>query len=363
MWRSVTRRGSILNKWKNNSRFFCENTKEGNEYRTKFNSLAGQRNIEELERVFQEMINNNIKNTHSFNVLLTQYQISNSPKLTSFYDSLKTFGITPDRLTYAIMLKYFVGMKNDTEIENISQKLMKVPPSTTEKDKRTYTVIMESLIEANRLDLCLKIFQESLERNIKPDQVTITVLISALCKADKFDSALDMFNTLLKKYRTKLDSTLLNCVIDGCYKADNEKEANKIFKLMKRNNIPFTVYTYSSIIDYLASKEKLYDAIDQIRIMRENNIQPNTVTYNILFKHIRIRNLTLALQLYNQMKCENIHPDAVSILLLGSYCNTDYNRLHLSSFIEVLKNDAIQYDLMDDSKLKALFAEPQLQKE
>ena len=45
----------------------------------------------------------------------------------------------------------------------------------------------------------------------------------------------------MKKYRTKLDSTLLNCVIDGCYKADNEKEANKIFKLMKRNNIPFIV--------------------------------------------------------------------------------------------------------------------------
>ncbi len=218
------------------------------------------------------------------------------------------------------------------------------------KNVATYTQAIQS---TSSYEEAVKIYSAMLYDEIQPGVRPFCVLIR---KADDSDIGLVWLKEM-DRLNIPIDDFILNALFLTT-KGNSEKKDRLLRELEKRNiqvkekikyfikapKIQLDKYAYSNLMNISGNYEKALELFNEMKL---NNISPDSICYNILIK--LSNDYQVGMKLFNEMITEDISPDNFTYGLLINLSG-DYNegRKLLEKMVseEVEPNDAIYGTLM-----------------
>uniref|UniRef100_A0A0A9EK68 Pentacotripeptide-repeat region of PRORP domain-containing protein n=1 Tax=Arundo donax TaxID=35708 RepID=A0A0A9EK68_ARUDO len=125
-----------------------------------------------------------------------------------------------------------------------------------------------------------KVFDKMHDR-YTPDLRSYTALVLAWCNARNLVEAGRVWNEMLEK-GMKPDVVVHNTMIEGLLRGQRRPEAVKMFELMKAKGPPPNIWTYTMLIRDHCKRGKMDIAMRSFQEMQEAGLQPDVATYTCL---------------------------------------------------------------------------------
>ena len=304
----------------------------------------------------------------SFNILIkASCKAKNLKKAVSFFEDMKSEGISPTIITYNSLLDTFVkagkmdivwklydAMLNDnikadpytysilingikstskkediTKIDSLYQNLIKQPEF--KYDQVIYNSIIDAYVGFSDFNRAFQVFQEMKKVGIKPTTITFNILIKGYGLSNQLDMAFNIFKEM-EKYGIKKNEITFGCLIEACVKNHQIEKAYKILEEMKETGFSENSIQITSIIKGLSRMGKHKDAIALANEMMndsfENKKRLNLISYNCLIDvFIRGGEFKLAMKLFKLLQKEH-KPDLItySTLIKGALIQKNYKQ-------------------------------------
>ena len=224
-------------------------------------------------------------------------------------EMIKKFKITPDVLTYTMLIILCGDFKTALALKDEMIKKYKIPP-----DVLAYNILI-NLCGDFKTALALK--DEMIkEHKIFPDVVTYNMLIK---RCGNYKIALALKDEMIKKHKISPSVRTYNELIDLCRNYEIALALKS--EMIKEHKITPDVFTYNTLMN-LCRDYKIALALKD-EMIKEHKITPDVVTYNTLINLCRDYKTALALK-DEMIKEHKITPDAITCNTLISICS-DFN--------------------------------------
>ncbi|KAF8406706.1 hypothetical protein HHK36_008798 [Tetracentron sinense] len=148
-------------------------------------------------------------------------------------------------------------------------------------DLITYSIIIDGLCKAGRLDEAKKKLVEMMSKNLDPDSIIYDTFIRGFCKHGKLSSAFRVLREMEKKGCNKSTKTY-NSLILGLRNANQIDEMFGLMNEMKERGISPNVFTYNNLISSLCEIGRTKDATSLLDEMLQRSIFPNVSSFRSL---------------------------------------------------------------------------------
>ncbi|KAJ2773858.1 hypothetical protein IWQ56_000829, partial [Coemansia nantahalensis] len=128
--------------------------------------------------------------------------------------------------------------------------LMAALPATHKA--RLYNVLVEAAMRRNKFDRVLQLTDHMRSNGVAPNVVTYTVLLDALSKAGRLDQAKALFGRLLQSTELPLDTHIFSVMIDASGRHGAMREMFWYMGEMKKRGVPITEPIYNSVLAALS---------------------------------------------------------------------------------------------------------------
>ncbi|KAJ7956170.1 Pentatricopeptide repeat [Quillaja saponaria] len=142
------------------------------------------------------------------------------------------------------------------------------------RDVVAWSAMISGYSQANRCKEALNLFHEMQKACVDPNEVTMVSVLYSCSVLGALETG-KWVHFYIKKKRMKLTVTLGTALIDFYSKCGSVESSMEVFRKMPVKN----VFSWTAIIQGLASNGKGERALEFFRLMRENNIEPNDVTF------------------------------------------------------------------------------------
>ncbi|KAG6686434.1 hypothetical protein I3842_11G019400 [Carya illinoinensis] len=144
-----------------------------------------------------------------------------------------------------------------------------------QRDVVAWSAMISGYSQANRCREALDLFHEMQQRAIvEPNEVTMVSVLDACAVLGAFNTG-KWAHSYIKKKKMKLTVNLGTALIDFYAKCGSVDSSIEVFTNMDTKN----VYTWTALIQSLASNGQGKRALDFFYMMRGKNIEPNDVTF------------------------------------------------------------------------------------
>ncbi|MCQ2820379.1 MAG: hypothetical protein MJ252_24195 [archaeon] len=306
-------------------------------------------------------------------------------KAEKLFSEMKTLGVNPSKITYAIMIKGY-GMVYDLE------KAMKMFKEMKEADiqpneviygcllnvcvkcydiKKTnevyqqmqadgipmniilYTTLLKSYAKAKQLDKAFEIYEKMLkDSSITPNIVICNAMLDACIENEDYKKMTEIYESIKKKALEDESSPIpdlitYSTVIKGYCRAKDIKSALKIYEFLKEQESEFTKdeVLYNSLLDGCVKTQNYAKALEIKEDMDNHQIKLSNVTYSILVKLYANKGETdKALKILDEMRQNNIKPGVIvyTCLIQCSFKSGKY--LKAIELFETLKKEGLTVD-------------------
>ena len=260
-------------------------------------------------------------------------------------DELKKSGFlldSKDPMSISFEEKYLRKVvQTDLKVKDFMKSISEIFP----KNVTTYTQAMQSA--SNYLE-AEKIYQDMRSENIQPSVRPFVVLMG---KANDSDIGLSWLKEM-DKLNISMNDYVINILLRTTQGNIEKKErviaelelrnievSEKINNLIKAPKIQLDLYSYSNLMNLSGSYE---NALEIFYEMKRNNINPDSITYNILIK--LSNDLNKGMKLLDEMIASNISPDNFTYgILINLSRNYNVGKKLFDKMINegVVPNDAI----------------------
>ncbi|WOG84029.1 hypothetical protein DCAR_0103209 [Daucus carota subsp. sativus] len=115
----------------------------------------------------------------------------------------------------------------------------------------------------------------------KSEVTLFEILLDSLCKEGHIKEASDHFDRKRELNPAWVPTTrVYNILLNGWFRSRKLKKAEKLWAMMKKENIPPTVVTYGTLIEGYCRMRRVNIAIDLVDEMQKKRIEPNAIVYN-----------------------------------------------------------------------------------
>ncbi|KAF3514469.1 hypothetical protein F2Q69_00010131, partial [Brassica cretica] len=182
-------------------------------------------------------------------------------------------------------------------------------------DACTYNVLISGYSQSGCFDEAVKLFDEMVERKVKPTGVTFGTLMHGLCKYLKVKEALKMKQDMLKVYGVCPTVHVYAFLIKALCRVG---ELSLAFKLKDEVKVDSTIYY--TLISLLIKDGRSNEVPEILEEMREKGCEPDKVTYNVLVNGFCVENdLESAYRVLDEMVEKGLKPDVISYnMILGA---------------------------------------------
>lgn len=181
-------------------------------------------------------------------------------------------------------------------------------------NKKTYSILIQGMCEANKLTKALETLEEMIQVGIQPTLGAYTSLIETLCAADLVEIANKLFNHMKTNILYKLRETK---------EAGNTSEDLAIL-----NEVTPTLdsFAYNCLITSLCTLGEVDDACELLEEMVRKGFTPCTKTYSVVFTQLcKRRKAREAFELYNNVAATAFFPTIqIHDNLIEMFCGTGH---------------------------------------
>eukprot|EP00249_Psilotum_nudum_P019549 c27310_g1_i2 orf=164-2986(+) len=182
-------------------------------------------------------------------------------------------------------------------------------------DQYTYSVMMNALGKAGRIDEMQALFKEMREEGCPLTVDTCTKAMLWLGRAERFDDVVRLWEEM-KEAGIKPSVSIYTVIMDNLARAKQfQGVANIYMGMLKEEHLP-NARTHTVLVQHLANMGKLDGAFKILGIMEKMKVVPNNVTYEVLIAgYAKIGNLEMVTKLVNAMREHFLRP---GIRLVGT---------------------------------------------
>jgi pentatricopeptide repeat protein len=300
-------------------------------YSTIIKALKYELDPSKLERAFgileylkhkQGLVNND---EIIFNCLIDVcLKLNAMDKAEKVFKEMKEIGISPSKITYAIMIKGYGQVYNlDKAFEVFEEmKVANIPPNEI-----IYGCLLNACVRSSSIDKVSYVYNEMRHYNLDMNIVLYTTLIKAFTKVKNLDKALEVYDNMLKDEKVSPNIVIHNAMLDCCVECLQINKMNEIYENVKQkaldddNQPQPDLITYSTVIKGYARAKDMDKVSDIYKFLKSNptDFPLDEVIYNsILDGCVKVENLDLdmALAIYEDMKANNVKRSNVTYSIL-----------------------------------------------
>lgn len=199
-----------------------------------------RRKVGFAQRVFDEMLTRNLV---SWNSLITCYEQNGPPiQALEIFRTMMEYGFDPDEITLASVLSACATLSAIKEGSQIHTRVIKC-------DKfRNDIVTGNALVDMYSKCSCLYSARQVFDMMPLKNSVSETSMVSGYAKAGSLKAARVMFTGMIER-----DIVSWNALIAGCTQNDDNEEALNLFRLLKRESVGPTHYTFGNLLNACAN--------------------------------------------------------------------------------------------------------------
>lgn len=201
------------------------------------------------QEVFDIHLGSSNPSTSEFNCLIDGYcRVFQSEKGFAVFERMRLSGVSPDRITFNILLLGF---------------------------SRTHDFKRAGLI----LDIMTK------EYRYKPDQHTFNALLNACVKSSRIEVAFQLFDKMISAGVSPNQMTF-NMLVDVCGRSHALTRAEEVMVLMVEHGFEPDRYTFNTLITASGRCQDVEGAYHYFREMQAHGIEPDNLTFNSLLRAV-----------------------------------------------------------------------------
>ncbi|CAO2842406.1 unnamed protein product [Amaranthus hypochondriacus] len=188
-----------------------------------------------------------------------------------------------------------------------------------------YNVTMKVLRKCKKLDRAEKVFDEMIERGVKPDNVTFSTIISCCRMCNLPHKAVEYFEKM-PAFGCNPDDVTYSAMIDAYGRAGNVDMALSLYDRARTERWLIDAVTFSTLIKIYGKTGNFDGCLNVYEEMKALGVKPNLVIYNTLLDAMgRAKRPWQAKNIYKEMINNGISPSwGTYAALLRALCRARY---------------------------------------
>lgn len=263
--------------------------------------------IDDARSLFESM---DYRDIVSWNSLLSAYsKIGGIEEILQLLHAMRIEDIKPDKQTFCSALSAS-AIKCDIRLGKLVHGL--ILKGGLDMDQQVETTLVVLYLRCRSLDLALKVFEVTIEKDV----VLWTAMISGLVQNDCSDKALGVFyrmmETNVEPGTATLASALAACAQLGCYDI-----GTSIHGYVLRQGIMLDIPAQNSLVTMYAKCNRL----EQSCAIFNKMVEKDLVSWNaIVAGHAKNGYLSKAIFFFNEMRTNFQRPDSITVISLLQAC-------------------------------------------
>ena len=230
--------------------------------------------LEQIKQSNQSLANDEIIFNCLIDVCIRLNEIGKAEKI---FEEMKTIGVEPSKITYAILIKgYGQFFMLDKAFKIFDEmKLANTPPNEI-----IYGCLLNACVRCSNIEKVTNVYKEMKQLNLDMNVVLYTTLIKAYTKVKDLKSALDVYYTMLNDTKVKPNIVVHNAILDCCVECGDTYKLSEVYKNIKEaagnteaESPQPDLITYSTVIKGHARAKNIEKVIDIYKFLKENSDQ------------------------------------------------------------------------------------------
>ncbi|KAI3725402.1 hypothetical protein L1987_65190 [Smallanthus sonchifolius] len=216
---------------------------------------------------------------YTFNIVISGLcRAGEVEKAFSFFNQMRSFYCLPDSVTYNTLLNGFCRAGNITKAHELLNEVCMVDECSP--DVVSFTSVISGYCKLSKLEEALVLFDDMIDRGIRPNTITFNVIIDGFGKIGDIGSLQNMYEKMLS-FGCTPDVITFTSIIDGHCRVGELQKGLKVWDEMNRRNLYPNIYTFSILIHTLCKESRLNEARDLLRqLKKRGDIVPKAFIYN-----------------------------------------------------------------------------------
>ncbi|KAK6932857.1 Pentatricopeptide repeat [Dillenia turbinata] len=220
-------------------------------------------------------------------------------------------------ILYNVTLKVFRKNRDLNGAERLFEEML-------ERRVKPDNVTFSTIISCARLcflpNKAVEWFEKMPEFGVEPDDVTYSAMIDAYGKAGNVDKALSLYDRA-RTENWRIDAVTFSTLIKIYGMSGNFDGCLNVYEEMKALGVKPNLVLYNTLLDAMGRAKRPWQARNISKEMANNGILPNRTTYAALLRaYSRARYGDDALNVYKQMKDKNLELDVILYNTLLAMC-------------------------------------------
>lgn len=208
--------------------------------------------------------------------------------------------------TYTVLLNGWCRAKNLMEAGRLWNEMIE---KGLKPDIVAYNVMLEGLLRCKKRSDAIKLFEVMKAKGPSPNVRSYTIMIRDSCKSTKMKEAVGYFDEMTGS-GCQPDAAIYTCLITGFGNQKNMDAVYGLLKEMKENSSPPDGRTYNALIKLMTSRRMPDDAVKIYKKMIESGVEPSIHTYNMIMKsYFQSRNYEMGHAVWDEMNRKGCCPD------------------------------------------------------
>lgn len=220
-----------------------------------------------------------------------------------------------------------------------------------------YNVTLKVLRKNRELDSAEKLFDEMLQRGVKPDNVTFSTIISCCRICNLPHKAVEWFEKM-PAFGCDPDDVTYSAMIDAYGRAGNVDRAFALYDRARTERWLIDAVTFSTLIKIYGKTGNFDGCLNVYEEMKALGVKPNLVVYNTLLDAMgRAKKPWQAKNIYKEMTNNGISPSwGTYAALLRAFCRARYGDDAIKVYTE-MKEKGLEFNVILYNSLLAMCAD------
>jgi len=189
-------------------------------------------------------------------------QLADGNKLQEVLDDMRAAAVTPDVVTYSILIK---ACCNSGQLQKAIALFRQLRAHGLAFDEVAFNTLLLACSKADSLDDAEEILAEMRAIGMAPTAVTVSILVKMYGKAKMLDKAMELSERVERDHGVSANLHIYTCLIQACIRNKQVRQSWIVFARMLRSGVAPDAVTYGTVIHGCVYNGKFEQALALVR--------------------------------------------------------------------------------------------------